>query len=57
MASLVALHAKTLFLMDSVIQPQIQRAELRDFAQVARGQVQQHLNTAVPIQQDLSPSP
>ncbi|WP_257454363.1 DUF4142 domain-containing protein [Archangium lipolyticum] len=53
----VSLHAKTLFLMDKVLQPQIQRAELREFARMGRGMVQEHLNTAVPIQQDLSPSP
>jgi putative membrane protein len=53
----VSLHAKTLFLMDRVIQPQIQRAELRDFALTARGTVQHHLDTAAPLQKDLSPSP
>ena len=53
----VSLHAKTLFLMDRVLQPQIQRAELRDFALTARGTVQSHLDTAVPLQQDISPSP
>ncbi|OJH41712.1 hypothetical protein BON30_00225 [Cystobacter ferrugineus] len=53
----VALHANTLFLMDSVLQPQIDRAELRDFALVTRDTVQRHLDTAVPIRKGLSPSP
>jgi putative membrane protein len=53
----VSLHAKTLFLMDSVLQPQLRNAELRDFALAARGAVQRHLDTAVPLQKNLSPSP
>ncbi|EPX56626.1 hypothetical protein D187_007968 [Cystobacter fuscus DSM 2262] len=53
----VSLHAKTLFLMDSVLQPQLRNAELRDFALAARSTVQRHLDTAVPLQKDLFPSP
>ncbi len=51
----VSLHAKTLFLMDSVIQRQLQRSELRDLAQRTREQVQQHLDSAVTIQRSLRP--
>jgi putative membrane protein len=53
----VAMHAKTLFLMDSVIQPQLQRRELRDFARLARAEVQEHLNDALPIQNAIPPRP
>jgi putative membrane protein len=53
----VSLHAQTLFLMDIVLQPQLRNAELRDFALTARGTVQRHLDAAVPLQKQLSPSP
>ncbi|ATB39749.1 hypothetical protein CYFUS_005197 [Cystobacter fuscus] len=53
----VFLHAKTLFLMDSVLQPQLRNAELRDFALAIRGAVQRHLDTAIALQKNLSPSP
>ncbi|WP_395848184.1 DUF4142 domain-containing protein [Cystobacter fuscus] len=53
----VSLHATTLFLMDNVLQPQLRNAELRDFALAARGTAQHHLDTAVLLRKDLSPSP
>lgn len=53
----VAMHAKTLFLMDTVILPRIQQQELRELARMARGQVQTHLADAFPIQASIPPSP
>ncbi|WNG26922.1 DUF4142 domain-containing protein [Cystobacter fuscus] len=53
----VFLHAKTLVLMDGVLQPQLRNAELRDFALMDRGTVQHHLDTAISLQKNLSPSP
>lgn len=53
----VAMHAKVLFLMDAVIQPQFQRRELSDLARLARAEVQEHLNDAVPIQAAIPPRP
>lgn len=53
----VAMHAKALFLMDTVILPRIQQQELRELARMARGQVQTHLADAVPIQASIPPSP
>lgn len=53
----VAGHAKALFLMDTTIQPQLHRQELRDLARAARAVVQDHLNRAVPIQASVPPRP
>ncbi|MFY0576833.1 DUF4142 domain-containing protein [Cystobacter fuscus] len=53
----VFLHAQTLFLRDSVLQPQLRNAELRDFVLATRGAVQRHLDTAISLQKGLSPSP
>lgn len=56
MDSQVAEHAKVLFLMDTVLLLQTQRAELRQLARTARTQVQQHLNDAASIQKSI-PAP
>ena len=53
----VGSHAKALFLMDSIIQPQLQRRELRDLSSAARAVVQDHLNRAVPIQASVPARP
>jgi len=52
----VALHAKLLFVMDGVLQPQLRRAELVEEARLAREEAQNHLETATPIQASLAPT-
>jgi putative membrane protein len=53
----INLHAKVLFLMDSVLLRQIQDPALRQDATVARGYVQVHLQDALPIQVRLATTP
>lgn len=49
----VAMHANALFLADTVLQPQLQNAQLRQLSVAARALIQGHLNDASDLQRTL----